>query len=654
MPAVPNPSFLVRQSICSKWLTISLAAAALVAFCAAMLAQEHPTLYAGDARITGLPDDWTHHRVVYSNPGTEEEAIESGRYTDWLKNVNDPRYVIHQLKRGLPVHGPLAGDVAWIEARAAANRHFAPSNADGLGFRPVRPPPDPRFRIPYTELKPITDLNQDWNEAMGTAAPYAGTFPAKWSFSTTTASCANDFVVFPTGEAGSSSQASIIAYYNLYSGGCTGTVPETDWAYNTGGAVTLSPVFSLSGNELAFIQSNAGAASLVLLQIPLTPPGSGSLGSPSPPNIASSASNFYTGTGCAVPCMYSIPLSGGGNDTKSSPYYDYSSDTLWVGDSTGMLHEFTPVFNGPPTEVTSGWPVQLAHGATTDNNQTASPVYDSADGNVFVGTTTSVSPTTGGFLYSVEASTGTIVGASGHLDGTNGIVDAPLLDPSAGMLYVFAGRDASVSTQSGLYQFAVSFTTGSGTEIQFGQGGTAATALQFDGTFDNTYYTSSTPASPSGNLYMCPMTEPATLYQVPIVNNVMGTPVAGPKISGSTGERGRSSPITEFYNTGLGSGTDLLLLSIFQGFPTGCTNSATEGCVMSFNVTIPSDWSTTLAPLGEFNVSTFTNSIPTTGISIDNAATTTGASQMYFLTQDPAGTTPCTGICAVQLSQSAP
>ena len=638
-------------SHCSKWSILTLAAGALASHCAAAIAQERQTVQVGYTVITGLPDDWTHHRVVYSNPGTEEQAIEGGRYEDWLKTVNDPRYVIHQLKRGLPVQGPLADNVGSIEAQAAANRKFALDQAAEAEFRQIRALPDPNGR------KQKTDLKKDWNKAMGTAAPAAVDYPAKWSFSTTTASCANDFVVFPTGQRGSSTQASIVAYYNLYAGDCSGTVPLTDWAYDTGGTVSLSPIFALSGNEIALIQTVGRTANLVLLSYPLTPPGTGSLGRPATPNEASSASNFYTGTDCSAPCMYSIPFSNGADDTYSNPYYDYTSDTLWVGDSTGELHEFTPVFNGPPAEVTSGWPVQLVNGAGTDTNQVASPVYDSLDGNVFVGTTTSVSTATGGFLYSVSATGGAIIGASGQLDATNGIRDSPLLDQVAGMLYVFVGRDTTGKPyNSGLFQFATNFTGGSGTEIRFGAGGPLSTALQFDGTFDNTYYNSANSASPSGYLYVCPTLQPPVLVQVPINANVMGSPVTGPTVGGSTSYRGRCSPLTEFFNSGAnsGAGADYLLLSVFQGAKAGCTDSKNDGCVMSFDVTTPSDWSKRLAPLGTFDLPAPTTAAVTTGISIDNAATATGASQMYFLTQSPTGTTPCTGICAVQLSQAAP
>jgi hypothetical protein len=46
----------------------------------------------------------------------------------------------------------------------------------------------------------------------------------------------------------------------------------------------------------------------------------------------------------------------------------------------------------------------------------------------------------------------------------------------------------------------------------------------------------------------------------------------------------------------------------------------------------------------------------TGGFIIDNAATTTGASQIYFLTTDASAscTTAGTGLCATQVGQAAP
>ena len=140
------------------------------------------------------------------------------------------------------------------------------------------------------------------------------------------------------------------------------------------------------------------------------------------------------------------PLSGSPSDFWSAPYYDYGSDTLYVGDYVGKLHKFSPVFNGALTEVTtSSWPVQLAHGGTNDTNPTTGPVYDSTSGRVFVGTLsitagqgtgTGGSGGTGGYLYSVGsgnegATSGTIYGASSPNRHEWGLRDSALVDSTA-------------------------------------------------------------------------------------------------------------------------------------------------------------------------------------------------------------------------------
>src|SRR5579864_229659 len=47
-----------------------------------------------------VPDDWSHHHKVFSNPGTFSEAVRSGSFEKWNKIVSDPRFAIQQLKRG--------------------------------------------------------------------------------------------------------------------------------------------------------------------------------------------------------------------------------------------------------------------------------------------------------------------------------------------------------------------------------------------------------------------------------------------------------------------------------------------------------------------------------------------------------------------------
>ena len=101
----------------------------------------------------------------------------------------------------------------------------------------------------------------------GSTTVGAGMYPAKFSFNPIgAANCASatspDFVVYDTSTTGSSSQASIVAYDNLYSS-CSGQVPSVYWAFNTGGKVTTSAVLSLTGSQLAFIQTPASGGLVV-------------------------------------------------------------------------------------------------------------------------------------------------------------------------------------------------------------------------------------------------------------------------------------------------------------------------------------------------------------------------------------------------------
>jgi hypothetical protein len=73
--------------------------------------------------------------------------------------------------------------------------------------------------VSNASLQPNHKLKRDWSEDMGTGATVgAGQYPGKFAFDVTTYSCTTDFVVFNTSLAGSSGQASIIAYNNLYHG----------------------------------------------------------------------------------------------------------------------------------------------------------------------------------------------------------------------------------------------------------------------------------------------------------------------------------------------------------------------------------------------------------------------------------------------------
>ena len=114
-----------------------------------------------------------------------------------------------------------------------------------------------------------TKISRDWSVNMGSGAStgpdnYPRNIRSRPPLRRAGSGASPDFVVFNTGLLRSSTQASIIAYDNLYSG-CSGTVPQTYWAYNTGGQILTSVTFSQDGTQVAFAQSAGGQGEVVLL-----------------------------------------------------------------------------------------------------------------------------------------------------------------------------------------------------------------------------------------------------------------------------------------------------------------------------------------------------------------------------------------------------
>jgi hypothetical protein len=622
----------------------------------------------------GYPEDWSHHHLVFSNPGTLADAEKSGTSNDWHKIVTDPRYIHQQNKRS-----------------SGAKTLVDPGGFVGSGDR--------------GRQDGGSGLHQDWAQTMLVGTVQPNTFPAKWSFSTTTAVCASDFVVYPTGAAGTATAASIIAYSNLYSG-CGGTVPSVYWAYDTGATISTSPVLSgdSSGSQLAFVQVSGTTASLVLLKWNANTTGRAVTGvlSASSPEVTISSGTFtqadvgaqISGTNipagdtiasvlsgttanlataptahasetltitaeavatpgapptvangsyraCTAPCMTTLTFSGSHNDTFSAPFYDYNDDVIYVGDDSGNLHQFTGVFNGSPAETVSAvapiWPVVL-----NATYKVTSPVFDPVSGYVFVGNTD-------GILYAVNPTTATIHGTSTALGGA--IMDGPLVDSSAGMVYVFVTINSA--DDNAVFQFSTTFTTGTGNgSATVGTGGTAATQFWlYAGTFDNVYYQSTT--SPhTGSLWVGGNTSSATgggaVYRIPITANVMTTGTIAAAITGITGNHNSwLPPLTEFCNPGANAacalnagqtatttGTDYLFFSANRGPAAGgCTNANGNGCIFSYNISTPTGPTRATTNLNVTNVGS-PGCWATGGIVIDNSVQTgtlAGASQIYFI-----------------------
>lgn len=645
----------------------------------------------------GMPSDWTHSHIVFSYPGTAYEAMQKGEYEHWVHIAGDPRYMIQLEKRianasGAAQHQNLPSDVTASNPGA-----LEPADEQSAADVPQRDQPDTPATRTGTTMDPTVEkpaqsgkrglpfgltratippsiqrdgsapenqagherfsrsnrmkrnlIQTDWSETLGNNGTAGlGQFPA--TFTTGSTSC-SDFVVFNTRLSGSSSQASIVAFDNLYPN-CNGGTPTVYWAYNTGGTASLSPVLSLDGSQIAFVQSSSGVATLVLLTWKAS---NGSLTSPVSPTSEDAASY----NGCTAPCMTTLTLNGSPSDTDSSPFVAYdtgvNTSTLYVGDDVGVLHKFTNIFasSGTPSEaMTGGWPVTV-----NANASLASPVYDAVSANVFVGdnilnssspcepsATNSNSPC--GYLYSVNSS-GQVT-RSKQLDYNSGILDGPLLDPTTEQVYAFAGDDGSANCASStpcaaVYQIPAGFSSGAG-----GIEATAGPGFEFmlSGTFDNAYFTS----AGTGHLYVVGNTGPANnaLYQISINSGVMasGAATEGPVVSANYTNNlyAAGLQVTEFYPGGT---DDYLFLSVLAyGDATGCgTASLANGCVIGYNVFSGSPTLTgATAEAGG-----------TSGIVVDNDSS--GAQNIYFSTlQNQSCTTSGgTGGCAIQTVQSAP
>lgn len=453
---------------------------------------------------------------------------------------------------------------------------------------------------------------------------------------------------------GASGVASIVAYDNLYPTSCTGTVPSSYWAYDTGGTITNSVALSFDGKQVAFVQTVAGAAQLVMLKWAT----GSSVASPVTLTTQTTAANYRA---CTAPCMYSIALSGGLNDTNSAPYYDIDTDTIYVGDTpatrgttNAFLHKFTGIFNGNPAEVvTAGvWP------ATLGIEITSSPVFDLNNNQVYIADANSGTPTqSGGYLYRVDSSAGTVV-KSVELSRGIGFTDGPVVDAANGTVYLYSSDGGllgcpGATTNNELFQMAANFAGGAGavTSAQVSAAGTCApTTAIYSGDFDNAYITGN-----AGHIYVCGnIGANPTLYQVNIsAAGALGTVNAGPAVASAATT---CSPVTEFENpngAGVNMAREWIFLNVQASAVTAgpITCPAAAGCLMSFNVTngpMITNATTTAARTAVASGAS--------GVVVDTSATGTGEAEVYF-TPLASGTcstatNPGVGGCAIQATQS--
>ena len=343
---------------------------------------------------------------------------------------------------------------------------------------------------------------------------------------------------------------------------------------------------------------------------------------------------------------------------NSSPFTISPTTTLYLGDDAGVVHKFTGVFGGTPTEVTTGWPITVH-----PECRLTPPVFDSATNNLFVGDADGVlsyvldtGSTTGTCLSGVPPCLGstTVLASSGS---GFPIIDPPMLDPTTGKVFVFVGDTGTLSCVTARNACVVQANTDLSSQVRLSMG--AAGVPLHSGAFDNPYLNSS-PGSITGNMFVCGKgtLDRPTLRRINFLAD--GTITAGGistlTLGGVTGAQ--CSPVTEIFNPSVGtSGTDFIFFSVQSGdlarIGTALTNCVGTGCVMS--AVIPT---TGLLP------ASLNNSAPefggTSGIIIDNVGTFGQDSSLYFSRLAQTSLSSCGGGagdstmvgCAVKLTQS--
>ena len=545
--------------------------------------------------------DWTSRHVLFSDAGTLTDAVMNGRRERWERIVDDPRYQMQQIRRHAPA------------ARLAADSEF--HSYDPMRGRPS--PPQPQK----------SKIHQDWSVTIASTgygvADWA--YPAKYSFDPLAApSCTSDYVVYPIWENGSSSQANIVGVNNLYNGTCSGTVPSVLFAYEVGtGQVYNSPVLSLDGTKIAFVETISGGSKFHVLTIGndgnagcathIAPCNGASYDAPAVPGVNNNAADV------------AITMSGDVSDTFSSPFIDYTHDIAYVGDDSGYLHKFTGVFTGTPAEVTTnGWPLQVSTDANAGLGLT-SPTYDSVSQDIFVATQYpgGGAAATNGTLYCINAAapTATSCTTPSIPVGTN-IFDGPTVDSTWEQVFVTA--DDPTDTNMILFQTPTTF--GSSVTVDYGAAGTN----HYTGAFDNAYFTSVS----TGHLYACGNLDAAAtpvLFRVGFNSSgvMNGSPDSGSfqlVKSGDSGANVSCTSLTEFYN--VNQSTDYLFLGVeYYGFEGSNPSCGGVACMMSF--TLPTSSPFTF-PSGPTATLTENYGYAFSSIVVDNYSSATGASQVYF------------------------
>jgi hypothetical protein len=224
-------------------------------------------------------------------------------------------------------------------------------------------------------------------------------------------------------------------------------------------------------------------------------------------------------------------------DLYSSPFLDYLTNTVYVGDDGGDLYAFTGVFGGTLAYAGGNFPVAVSSYALS------SPVVDAGGtGDIIFGDGY-------GYLYNytsagVSAATKLTIG---NTTNAGGIRDAPIVDSTNSVGYVVAGCNTTPGdSQLTQFSFSGSALTSKATASLTTDNCTSPYYAMYDPALDNAYYTA---GINSGHVLTCQTSNSNSFHlkQFAFSSGTMSTS-ASPNYNPSTsGTDGACSPLTEFY-----------------------------------------------------------------------------------------------------------
>ena len=608
-------------------------AAFLICLCVALPSREQQLRHQRVAMLT----DWTSRHVLYPMYGTAERMALAKR---------DPRATF-----------------SWWR------------------YSPDRPRPI----LPRSVRHTINSFDRDWSINLGIGGVAPNAFPSKYTFDiTATPSCANDYVVYPLDVAGSTTQANIVAFNNLYSGTaggagiCNRTPVGNDdgvdatvyWSYNVsavGGTVPTSPEISwdnstgpgsVLGTKIAFVESAPGQnAHFHVLAFKA---GDGqdatNLQNTLTPVQITTFVNGDPAAGSGTATDLALNQDFGGPSSISAPFVDYNHDYAYVGNDAGDLYRikdvFCPTYNTDAGCTAGAAPsLDISWGSGNGYIEVASgcgvltgAVSDSATGDVFVGCSD-------GRIYGYT-STGTPLGPAPHAivvgDSSQfgGVVVPPIVDAANGFVYAVSGTNG---TAPDVMQVPISNFNNTTGKREAALGLPPGENLSLP-TFNDAYFSNAT----SGNwaIFSCGYDSTGTLtylYDIGFGSSRLlntGTPPTANHFQLASSPEA-CAPLTGFVNA-LGPPAppnDWLFVGLLSG----------TGSVNNYNVSL----SNGVTGSGGFPITFTNNASPYTvsggpsGMIPDNDSTSNQASSIYF---SSLGAGSCgtggSGYCAIKLTQS--